>query len=67
MADTTVFLTHLGVEQMEKLMHEKLEFEVNQALDKASLSKLCWAVGSISGTMTIADEKSAEKLKWISQ
>ena len=57
MADTTVFLTHLGVEQMEKLMHEKLEFEVNQQLDKASLSKLCWAVGSISGTMTIADER----------
>lgn len=57
MADTTVFLTHLGGEQMEKLMHEKLDFEVNQQLDKASLSKLCWAVGSISGTMSIADER----------
>jgi exportin-1 len=59
MRDTMVFLTHLDPRNTEELMLEKLSKQVNGSeWGYDPLNTLCWAIGSISGTMTEQEEKS---------
>jgi hypothetical protein len=59
MRDTLVFLTHLDPRNTEELMLEKLTKQVNgEEWGYDVLNTLCWAIGSISGTMAELDEKN---------
>ena len=58
MKDTLVFLTHLDPADTERIMLEKLATQVdNPKWQWDALSTLCWAIGSISGTMAEVEEK----------
>lgn len=58
MKDTLVFLTHLDPNDTERIMLEKLATQVdNPKWTWGALNTLCWAIGSISGTMFEVDEK----------
>jgi len=59
MRDAMVFLTHLDPKNMEALMLDKLSREAkNPDWSFDALNTLCWAIGSISGTMSELDEKA---------
>ena len=59
MRDTMVFLTHLDPRNTEELMLEKLAKQVNgEEWGYDVLNTLCWAIGSISGTMGELEEKN---------
>lgn len=59
MRDAMVFLTHLDPRNTEELMLEKLAKQVNnEEWGYDALNTLCWAIGSISGTMSEAEEKN---------
>lgn len=59
MRDTMVFLTHLDPRNTEELLLEKLSKQVNgEEWGYEPLNMLCWAIGSISGTMTETEEKN---------
>ncbi|KAH7932765.1 hypothetical protein HPB49_002391 [Dermacentor silvarum] len=58
MRETLVYLTHLDYLDTERIMTEKLHFQVNgQEWSWKNLNTLCWAIGSISGAMHEEDEK----------
>lgn len=58
MKDTLVYLTHLDPRNTEEIMIEKLSRQMDESIwDWAPLNKLCWAIGSISGAMSEAEEK----------
>ncbi|CAI4231357.1 unnamed protein product [Auanema sp. JU1783] len=58
MRETLVFLTHLDCKDTEQKMTDKLNSQVNgNEFSWKNLNTLCWAVGSISGTMSEDDEK----------
>ncbi|CAI5450936.1 unnamed protein product [Caenorhabditis angaria] len=58
MRETLVYLTHLDCKDTEMKMTEKLASQVTGSeFSWKNLNRLCWAVGSISGTMTEEDEK----------
>lgn len=58
MRETLVYLTHLDNRDTEIKMTSKLQTQVNGCdFSWKNLNTLCWAVGSISGTMTEEDEK----------
>ncbi|CAJ0961986.1 unnamed protein product, partial [Mesorhabditis belari] len=58
MRETLVYLTHLDNKDTELKMTEKLQTQVSgNEFSWKNLNTLCWAVGSISGTMTEEDEK----------
>lgn len=58
MRETLVYLTHLDNKDTEMKMTEKLASQVNGGeFSWKNLNRLCWAVGSISGTMVEEDEK----------
>ena len=53
MREVLVFLTHLDVVNTEEIMNEKLERQMDGTeWSWSNLSKLCWAIGSISGAMS---------------
>ncbi|CCE64309.1 hypothetical protein TPHA_0H01010 [Tetrapisispora phaffii CBS 4417] len=55
---TLVYLTHLDVRDTEKIMLDKLLKQVDQSeWSRQTLNTLCWAIGSISGTMVIDEER----------
>lgn len=58
MREVLVFLTHLGYDNTEAIMTEKLgrQFDGSE-WNWASLNRLCWAIGSISGAMNEEVEK----------
>ena len=74
MRETLVFLTHLDPKDTEKIMLEKLVNEVRRIMPGGgapapgtetaprtsweALNTLCWAIGSISGTLSEQDEKT---------
>lgn len=59
MRDAMVFLTHLDPRNTEELMLEKLAKQVNnEEWGYDALNTLCWAIGSISGTMSEPEEKN---------
>jgi len=59
MKDTMVFLTHLDPRNTEELMLEKLAKQVNgEEWGYDPLNTLCWAIGSVSGTMSEQEEKN---------
>jgi len=59
MKSTLVYLTHLDQEDTQKIMLTKLEGQVTgKDWDRNKLNKLCWAIGSISLTMSESDEKT---------
>ncbi|KAK0406115.1 hypothetical protein QR680_018378 [Steinernema hermaphroditum] len=58
MRETLVYLTHLDTKDTEAKMTEKLQNQVNGSeWSWKNLNTLCWAVGSISGSMHTEDEK----------
>lgn len=59
MRETLVFLTHLDSEDTKKIMLTRLsrQFEPG-GWDRTELCRICWAVGSISGSMNEEMEKS---------
>ncbi|KAJ1959604.1 Karyopherin transporter, partial [Dipsacomyces acuminosporus] len=53
-----IFLTHLDPQDMEKIMVEKLGFQMDGSeWSWSNLNKLCWAIGSISGAMSEDQER----------
>ena len=57
MRETLVYLTHLDCIEVERILTEKLEQQKNASeLSFKKLNTLCWAVGSISGTMNEMNE-----------
>jgi len=58
MRETLVYLTHLDYMDTERIMTEKLANQVNgNEWSWKNLNTLCWAIGSISGSMHEEDEK----------
>jgi exportin-1 len=58
MRELLIFLTHLDFEDTETIMLDKLASQVDRSeWNWHNLNTLCWAVGSISGSMTEDDEK----------
>jgi len=58
MRETLVYLTHLDYTDTEKIMTERLANQVNgNEWSWKNLNTLCWAIGSISGSMHEEDEK----------
>jgi len=60
MRETLVYLTHLDYEDTENIMLSKLSLQCSENSNQFSwnnLSTLCWAIGSISGSMQEEDEK----------
>ena len=58
MKETLVYLTHLDNDDTENIMLEKLARQVNgREWSWNNLNRLCWAIGSISLTMTEESEK----------
>merc|ERR550532_3609310 len=58
MRETLVYLTHLDYTDTENIMTEKLANQVNgNEWSWKNLNTLCWAIGSISGSMHEEDEK----------
>ncbi|KAI9090074.1 CRM1 C terminal-domain-containing protein [Phlyctochytrium arcticum] len=58
MREVLVYLTHLDVEDMERIMSDKLARQMDGSeWSWANLNKLCWAIGSISGAMSEDVEK----------
>jgi len=53
MREVLVYLTHLDVEDTERIMSQKLLRQVDESeWSWNNLNKLCWAIGSISGAMS---------------
>lgn len=58
MRETLVYLTHLDYKDTEKLMSDKMAAQVDGSdWSRAKLNSLCWAIGSISGAMSVEKEK----------
>lgn len=58
MREVLVFLTHLDVDDTERVMTEHLSRQIDGSeWSWANLNKLCWAVGSVSGAMNEETEK----------
>ena len=58
MRETLVYLTHLDFANTEQIMTEKLSRQVDGSeWSWKNLNTLCWAIGSISGSMHEEDEK----------
>ena len=58
MRETLVYLTHLDYVDTERIMTERLQNQVNgNDWSWKNLNTLCWAIGSISGSMHEEDEK----------
>eukprot|EP01065_Artemidia_motanka_P048696 TRINITY_DN78_c7_g1_i1.p1 TRINITY_DN78_c7_g1~~TRINITY_DN78_c7_g1_i1.p1 ORF type:complete len:1102 (+),score=385.16 TRINITY_DN78_c7_g1_i1:272-3577(+) len=59
MREALVFLTHIDSEDTEQIMLERLGTQVDpRHWSSNGLATLCWAVGSISGSMGEGDERS---------
>ncbi len=58
MRETLVYLTHLNYRGTVTIMLERLSLQVSgQEYSWHNLNTLCWAIGSISGSMTEDEEK----------
>jgi exportin-1 len=58
MRETLVFLAHLNCDDTESIMLAKLTLQVDGSQwSWNNLNTLCWAIGSISGSMTEDEEK----------
>eukprot|EP01042_Synura_sphagnicola_P002216 gene2216-2648_t len=58
MRETIIYLTHLNYEDTEEIMLEKLDYQVGRGqFTWQGLNTLCWAIGSISGSMSELAEK----------
>jgi len=56
--ETLVYLTHLDLDDMQTIMNEYLQNQSKpNGFTHDSLNRLCWAIGSISGTMPPSTEK----------
>lgn len=55
MREVLVYLTHLDVQDTENIMTEKLAKQVDGSeWSWANCNTLCWAIGSISGAMSMS-------------
>ncbi|GEQ68186.1 hypothetical protein JCM33374_g1853 [Metschnikowia sp. JCM 33374] len=58
MREVLVYLTHLDVVDTEQIMNEKLARQIDESeWSWHNINTLCWAIGSISGTMNEEMEK----------
>ena len=65
MRETLVYLTHLDYVDTERIMTERLQNQVNgNEWSWKNLNTLCWAIGSISGSMHEEDEKRFLVSNW---
>ncbi|GAB5354779.1 hypothetical protein AAMO2058_000148600 [Amorphochlora amoebiformis] len=51
MRECMVYLTHLDHDDTEQLLRDKLRLQVTGSFEWNSLNTICWAIGSISGSM----------------
>lgn len=59
MRETLVFLTHLDSEDTKRIMLGRLSEQFNEkGWNRNELNRICWSVGSISGSMNEEMEKS---------
>ncbi|CDY28738.1 BnaCnng06240D [Brassica napus] len=57
MRETLIFLTHFDNDDTERQMLSKLSKQINKKeWTRNDLNTLCWAIGSISGSMDVANE-----------
>jgi exportin-1 len=54
MRETLIYLSHLDYEDTEMQMLEKLRGQMSGAWTWNGLNTLCWAIGSISGSMHVS-------------
>jgi exportin-1 len=57
MKETLVFLTHLDYDDTISIMLQKLEAQTMNDFSWTGLNTLCWAIGSISGAVSVEAEK----------
>lgn len=57
MREILVYLTHLDPQDTEQIMTNRLAVSADPGGSWKALNTLCWAIGSISGTMMLEDEK----------
>lgn len=59
MKECLIYLTHLDPNDIQHIMVSKLSSQLNDNhFSWSSLNKICWAVGSVSGAMSVEFEKS---------
>lgn len=60
MRECLVYLTHLDVLDTETILTEKLAKQVDGSeWSWNNINRLCWAIGSLSGTMSKSNQPSA--------
>ncbi|KAI8576810.1 hypothetical protein K450DRAFT_255082 [Umbelopsis ramanniana AG] len=59
MKEVLVYLTNLDVKEMERIMTRKLAKQMDGSeFSWTNLNQLCWAIGAISGAMSVESEKT---------
>src|SRR6202008_2293679 len=62
MREVLIYLTHLDANDAQECMLKKLDRQVDTSANSEftwhNLNTLCWAIGSISGALTVQDEKN---------
>ncbi|KAH8549901.1 nuclear export factor CRM1 [Umbelopsis sp. PMI_123] len=59
MKEVLVYLTNLDVKEMERIMTRKLAKQMDGSeWSWTNLNQLCWAIGAISGAMSVETEKT---------
>jgi exportin-1 len=56
MRETLIYLSHLDYEDTELQMLEKLRGQMSGTWTWNGLNTLCWAIGSISGSMHVSTQ-----------
>lgn len=57
MRETLVYLTHLDYDDTINIMLQRLEAQTHDEFSWNGLNTLCWAIGSISGAVSVEAEK----------
>jgi exportin-1 len=60
MRETLIYLSHLDYEDTELQMLEKLRGQMSGTWTWNGLNTLCWAIGSISGSMHVSGGRGIE-------
>jgi len=66
MREVLVYLTHLDCQNTEQIMSDKLTKQVDGSeWSWGNLNQLCWAIGSISGAMSMSDINYCLTVKYL--
>jgi hypothetical protein len=67
MRETLIYLSHLDYEDTELQMLEKLRGQMSGSWTWNGLNTLCWAIGSISGSMHVSGWRLVARAVWVQQ